>query len=472
MKRTFRRVACIALALIAASCAPKQKQPTSPPVPPAPAQTQPPAPAPTTTPIPPPQPEPLPPPTRNEPRLAVGLAWDLETVSFEIIRPLGTSETPEGNEGPVVTGLVIARKNSNYGLELVSGSAPHKQLFSAGRTDTLTFHEPSPGAGGSDASAQPLVSGSAPTFRWNGKTWRGIPKIFVNPRGRLTLATILPLETYLVGVLPYEIGPLGEDLIEAGRAQAIAARSFTLFYKGRRGIEGFDLYGTVEDQVYGSVEGERPLASRCVQSTRGRVAMANGEPVRANYSSTCGGITAEVWEAWPEMPRTYLVSHLDAGDGAAYCSASPHFRWREEWTAAEFLNNLKKFGPQFGVSMPARGPGTLIDVRVASRSRSGRVWRLEVVTSHGTIVIPAHVMRQVLRRPGKPESILRSNLFKIDVRRTSSRKALAVVVSGAGNGHGVGLCQTGALGMARRGIRGEAIIEHYYTGATIDRMYE
>jgi stage II sporulation protein D len=447
----------IACALVAASCAPKQK-PVPPPVPPAPAPTPKPV-TPAPTPVLPP--EPVPPPSRNEPVITVGLAWDLETVTFEILRPLGTAETPEFHEGPVVTGPVIARKQSTYGIELVSGGTHHKQLFSAGRTDTLTFTQSSP------------ESGSAPTFRWNGKTWRGIPKVFINPRGRLTLATVLPLETYLVGVLPYEIGPLGDDLIEAGRAQAIAARSFTLFYKGRRGIEGFDVFATVEDQVYGSVEGEKPLATRCVQSTRGRVAMANGEPVRANYSSTCGGITAEVWEAWPEMPRSYLISHLDQGNGAAYCAASPHFRWREEWTATEFLANLKKFGPQFGVPMPARGPGTLVDVRVASRSTSGRVWRLEVRTSHGTIVVPAHVMRQVLRRPGKPESILRSNLFKIDVRRASgSRTALAVVVSGAGNGHGVGLCQTGALGMARQGIRGEAIIEHYYTGATIDRMYE
>jgi len=457
VKSRFRHVAWFACALMLASCAPRPK-PVPPPVPPAPAPT--PRPTPTPAPIPPPPPAPLPPPSRGEPTIAIGLAWDLESITFELLRPLGTTETPEGNEGPVVVGTMTVHQSG--GLELVTGNPPRRRrLFGAGRGDTLTFTEFRPD------------SGSAPTFRWNGKTWRGIPKIFVSPRGRLTLATVLPLETYLAGVLPYEIGPLSDSLIEAGRAQAIAARSFTLFYKGRRGSEGFDLYGTVEDQVYGSVEGERPLASRCVQSTRGRVAMSDGQPVRANYSSTCGGITAEVWEAWPEMPRSYLVSHLDAGPDRVYCAASPHYRWREEWTASEFLSNVRKFGPQFGVTVPSGGLGSLIDVRVASRSVSGRVWRLEVVTSRGTIVVPAHVLRQVLRRPGKPESILRSNLFKVDVRRAQgSRKALAVVVSGAGNGHGVGLCQTGALGMARAGIRGEQIIEHYYTGAVLERMYE
>ena len=470
MRRSFRRIMWIACALVAASCAPK-KQPAPPPVPPTTTPT--PAPTPTPTPTPPaptPTPEPLPPPTRNEPRLAVGLAWDLSVVTFDVIRELGAA-TPDGSAGRVVTGSVTARKTST-GIELISGTGVHgTRLFGVGRGDTLTFTEV--GYRPSDGPDKVLVSGSAPTFRWNGKTWRGIPKIFVNPRGRLTLATVLPLETYLVGVLPFEIGPLADNLLEAGRAQAIAARSFTLFYKGRRGSEGFDMFATVEDQVYGSVEGERPLATRCVQSTRGKVAMSEGQPVRANYSSTCGGITAEVWEAWPEMPRTYLVSHLDEGKGQVFCSASRHYRWREEWTLSEFLANVKKFGPASGVTLPAGGIGTLVDVRVASRSTSGRVWRLEVVTTKGTIVVPSHVLRQVLRRPGHPESILRSTLFKIDVRRaTKTRKPLSVVASGAGNGHGVGLCQTGALGMASAGIRGEAIIAHYYTGSSLDRMYE
>ena len=92
----------------------------------------------------------------------------------------------------------------------------------------------------------------------------------MNPRGKLNLAVRLPLETYLVGVVPGEIGALADDLLEAGRAQAVAARSYTLFYRGRRGTEGFDVYGSVEDQVYGSVESERELATRCVTGTRGK----------------------------------------------------------------------------------------------------------------------------------------------------------------------------------------------------------
>lgn len=122
--------------------------------------------------------------------------------------------------------------------------------------------------------------------------------------------------------------------------------------------------------------------------------------------------------------------------------------------------------------LPRGGRGRLVDVRVDSRSRSGRVWRLRVETTTGVVIVPAWSLRQVLRRPGNAASILRSNLFKVDVRRDpGTGRVLAVVASGAGSGHGVGLCQTGALGMARDGRAAEEIIHHYYRGVEIRRLY-
>jgi stage II sporulation protein D len=336
-----------------------------------------------------------------------------------------------------------------------------------GAGDTLTLAAAAAGGNGRDASF-------APTFRtrWQGKTWRGHPRVFVNPRGGLTVSLRLPLETYLLGVVPGEIGGLAADLIEAGRAQAIAARSYTLYYYGRRGDEGFDLYGTVEDQVYGPVEGERPLATRCVETTRGQVARYGGEPIRANYYSTCGGVSADAWEGWPVTGFPYLKSTRDRGPNGDWCATSPVYRWREEWTASDFMAGLARYGPPEGVAMPVGGAGQLVDIHVDARSRSGRVWRMRVRTTAGDIIIPAHVLRRVIRRPGAAAALLRSNLFKIDVRRDPrTRRAQAVLASGGGFGHGVGLCQTGALGMARGGRKGERILEHYYPGATLDRLY-
>jgi stage II sporulation protein D len=296
--------------------------------------------------------------------------------------------------------------------------------------------------------------------------------VFVNPRGHLTVALRLPLEAYLTGVVPGEIGALSPTLLEAGRAQAIAARSYTLYYRGRRATEGFDLYGTVEDQLYSPVESERPLATRCVESTRGQVDLYDERPIRANYYSTCGGITADVWEGFPATGFPYLSSTRDGDAKGDYCARSPQFRWREEWSAGDFLGTLERYAPPEGVPLPARGLGRLLDVRAVSRSRSGRVWVLEVTTTTGALRVPAYSIRRVLRRPNGNGAILRSNLFKIDVRRDpETGQSLAVVVSGAGSGHGVGLCQTGALGMAGMGRTGEQILDHYYPGATTRRCY-
>jgi stage II sporulation protein D len=251
----------------------------------------------------------------------------------------------------------------------------------------------------------------------------------------------------------------------------VAARSYTLFYRGRRGSEGFDLFGTVEDQVYGPVESERPLASGCVARTRGEVALYAGQPIRANYCSTCGGISAAVWEAWPAGPIPYLESRRDTEEGRDLCSGSPVYRWQERWSAEEFLGDIARFGPAQGLRLPATGTGRLLDVRVVARSRSGRVWRLRVLTTTLDLAIPAYAVRATVRRGGHAEAILRSGLFKIDVRRGPDGRALEVVASGAGAGHGVGLCQTGALGLARAGAKAERILAHYYPGAEVHRLY-
>ena len=396
----------------------------------------------------------------HEPEIDVGLAWDLDSVvvgtegeAHVFVRAAGTMELT-GSATLSARSSVVVRRDGAGAVALGRGEPWRMDLR---RTDTLWV--------------QDLEPGTATRMTWSGKHWRGSLRIFVNPRGKLTLVDRLPLETYLLGVVPGEIGGLDANLIEAGKAQAVAARSYTMFYRGRRAAEGFDLFGSVEDQVYGSVESERPLATRCVEATRGTLALSGGFPIRANYCSTCGGISAEVWEAWPADALPYLLSHADRG-ASDWCASSPQYRWREEWSVDEVLANVGRFAPAQGIALPPGWPGELRDVRIESRSRSGRAWRLVVSSTAGDIAIPAYSIRQVLRRAGNPAAILRSNLFKIDVRRDAvTRRALAVVASGAGSGHGVGLCQTGALGMARAGRRYEAILAHYYPGARLERRY-
>jgi SpoIID/LytB domain protein len=396
----------------------------------------------------------------GEPSIEVGLEWDADTLDLAAAERQLTWRIGRAHDRASgrATRLWVIRAGGGTELRQDQDRKATAKLASG---DTLWIGEPQDGQ-----------SLAGEQLRWKGKTWRGQAKVFVNTRSHLTLALRLPLESYLIGVVPGEIGALSDALLEAGRAQAVAARSYTLFYRGRRGEEGFDVYGSVEDQVYGPIESERPLATRCVQTTRAQIALYDGAPIRANYYSTCGGITADVWEAFPAARMPYLSSRRDSDGHEDYCARSPLYRWREEWPASDFLDIVTRFAPPEGVRLPAPPLGQLIDVRVTSRSRSARVWSLEIETTAGTIVVPAYSVRRVLRRPIDARPILRSNLFKIGVRRDpSTRRALSVVASGAGSGHGVGLCQTGALGMARAGRKGEEILEHYYPGITLSRMY-
>ena len=460
-KRTSHAGFAVMLAgALAGSCGPlpSAKSPAPPPrteqapVPSAPTPSEP---------VPVPAVPPAPIALDGEPALDIGLAWQLDAtrVSFDGTQPLEVQSVDR--PGTHSTAGPVDFKISGNQLLVTPNDRPRAvPLLVLHSGDTLWV------------GAASWVNADAPRITWNGVHWRGRFKLFMNQNGKLTVATRVTLERYLVGVVPGEIGALTDSLLEAGRAQAVAARSYTLFYRGRRGDQGFDLYATVEDQVYGASESERPLATRCVESTRGLVGLSHGAPIRANYCSTCGGITAEAWEAWPTGGYDYLTSHPDSGPKGDACALSSQFRWREEWTPREFAANLEKYAPQFGVPLPPGGVGEVRDVRVAERSVSGRVWRLDVETSTGLVSIPAYSLRQVLRRGGNPGSILRSNLFKIGVRRdATSMKPLAIVASGAGSGHGVGLCQTGALGMARTGAKGEDILARYYPGATLRRLY-
>jgi stage II sporulation protein D len=274
----------------------------------------------------------------------------------------------------------------------------------------------------------------------------------------------------LRSVLPHEIGTPPESDFEAVKAQAVAARSYTLSYLGRRAALGFDLYASVEDQVYGGIGLENAQSERALDATRGEILLSDGAPIRALYSSACGGRTANVEDVWPWSRTAYLRSVLDADgeDSTPYCSISANFRWREEWDAVAFMAMLRQYGPAEGGALAALA-GDLLDVSVKSRGRSGRVQELAVTTTEGDWTLRGDRTRWGLRRPGQA-AILRSSFFKIGVVRDDDGKPLQVVATGGGNGHGIGLCQWGAMGMARAGKGYREILDHYYKSTSMARV--
>lgn len=124
--------------------------------------------------------------------------------------------------------------------------------------------------------------------RYNGKAYRGRIEVFVNARGSLTVVNEVPIEEYLLGVVPAE---LGLPQLEAQKAQAVAARTYAIANIGTYGRQGFDMVPTVWSQVYKGVSIENRMGTQAVRETRGIVAMYNGKPITAYYTSTCGGRT-------------------------------------------------------------------------------------------------------------------------------------------------------------------------------------
>lgn len=127
--------------------------------------------------------------------------------------------------------------------------------------------------------------------RLNGKAYRGKLEVFVNARGSLTVVNVVPLEDYLLGVVPAE---LGLPHLEAQKAQAVAARTYAVANVNTYGTKGFDMVPTVWSQVYKGVAIETKMGTEAVRQTRGMIATYNGQPIMAYFTSTCGGRTENV----------------------------------------------------------------------------------------------------------------------------------------------------------------------------------
>lgn len=302
----------------------------------------------------------------------------------------------------------------------------------------------------------------------DGKACRGEIAVHAARSGGLTVVNALPIEAYLCGVLPLEMGAGEATPPTALEAQAIAARSYTLYYLGRRAEHRCDLFASTEDQVYGGIPAETPAGTRAVLGTRGIVATYRGGPIRANYSSTCGGVTETSDQAWQGERVPYLRRVKDEdGSGDALCAGSRYFRWKVSWDPrqleAAILARLPEEVPE------ARGIdlGRLKDLRVASRTSSGRVRVLEIRTEHGSFRVSGDRARRLVRTPaGAPLY----SAFWGRFRRTKGEGG-TITLEGRGYGHGVGMCQCGALEMGRRGASAGEILKHYYGGVALARWW-
>ncbi|MBL7961651.1 SpoIID/LytB domain-containing protein, partial [bacterium] len=176
-------------------------------------------------------------------------------------------------------------------------------------------------------------------FNVGGNSYRGT-MLIVPEEDKINVINILDLESYLMGVVRNEIGNLMPDQLEAAKAQAVAARTYAVRYKGK--YKQYDYVSDVNDQVYEGASSESDITTRAVIETIGEIAVMDGKPVNAFYFSTCGGVTANVQEVWKSStPTTYLASINNEVGGKNLCEESPHYRWELNWTGDEIEKLIK-----------------------------------------------------------------------------------------------------------------------------------
>lgn len=286
------------------------------------------------------------------------------------------------------------------------------------------------------------------------------------------LVSLVPLETYLEGVVPHEIGEPGPDAYAAVEAQAIAARTYAMSRMRLNRDKPFDVEAGVMDQVYRGNEKRGRLTTSAVTDTKGLVITNKGDLCDAYYCATCGGHTSDIRLIWPDRPSApYLHGLRDRGESseASFCSTARNFRWRYSFSGRDLGDTVRRTIPMV-LGVDESEVGELIDVRVKERSPSGRVHKLEVITSTKTFVVEGDKIRRVIMLDVSKGRILPSTLFDVETVMSGSRAGI-VSFAGGGNGHGVGMCQNGALGMARKGYSYAMILQHYYPGTELRPGY-
>jgi stage II sporulation protein D len=252
------------------------------------------------------------------------------------------------------------------------------------------------------------------------------------------------LEDYLKGVLPREMHHMWPS--SSLKAQAVASRSFAVYEAIRRKDKEYDLTADTFSQVYGGKGSEKWRATRAVEATKGEVLEYDGKIFPAYFHSSCGGHTADASQIWGEgLPPLKGVK-------CSWCRWSPHFRWMARIPTKTIAEKLKSKG--YAVKH-------IDNIKAGKRDSSGRLKYVSVKSGNKWLEIKTGEFRSAV---GKKS--LRSAKFRI------KKYPFFYLFSGHGWGHGVGMCQWGAFGLAMRWWNYKKIVAYYYPGTKIVSLGE
>lgn len=320
-----------------------------------------------------------------------------------------------------------------------------------------------------------------------GTLFPGELKLQPNAYGTYTLVNNVPLEVYLRGVVPHEIG--SKAPYAAVEAQTIIARTYALRNLRRFAIDGYELSADTQCQVYMGLTGTEPNIDRAILATRGKVLTYNNQLVDALYSSTTGGVTAAFSDVWNGADRPYLQPVVDTASNIWNLSrqnlalennfqqfintqqgfneaGAKMFRWRKESSMEQIAVDLRKF---LSANRNQNANLTRVEqMQVIERSPSGRILKLAVQTDRGNLILEKDEIRSAFSAP-------RSTLFYLEPlynqTKAGDNTLWGYAFVGGGMGHGVGLSQIGASGLAKMGWSSDRILNFYYPGTQIQSRF-
>ncbi|NER81396.1 MAG: SpoIID/LytB domain-containing protein [Leptolyngbya sp. SIO1D8] len=305
-----------------------------------------------------------------------------------------------------------------------------------------------------------------------------------NAYGTYTLVNRVPIETYLQGVVPYEIG-LGAPPTTI-EAQAILARTYVLRNLRRFEVDNYQLCADTQCQVYRGLSGAAEVTNRAIVATQGQVLTYQNELVDALYSSNAGGVTAAFSHVWNGPDRPYLQPVVDSVVGSWDLSQRPldnetnlkvfltletgfneetwdTFRWQEDGSLTEIGQDLKEYLQ--AKNHPLANFTQVQRLVVTDRAASGRVQTLQIATDLGIVTLEKD---EVLRALSTPLGLLfyTEGLYE-ELPGVAEPQLKGYRFIGGGFGHGVGLSQTGAYNLGDLRWSSDRILQFYYPGTEL-----
>ncbi len=313
-------------------------------------------------------------------------------------------------------------------------------------------------------------------------TYRGDVVVMPDRHGLLAVINIISIDDLIAGILPAEIFPSAP--LESQKALAVAARG-ALFSKigTRHLLDPFVLCSEVHCQAYKGIQRETKRSRRAAKETSGQLLFHGHRLVDTVYSASCGGHTARADHIWPKSPYPELMGRVDdhkhhvssySGELAdenrlrhfideqthlGFCQHSgfPGAHKNHRWHKVISGNRLDKLFADSQIGM-------IRDIEVIKRGDGGRLKRLRVSGSAGEVTLESEL--SIRRTFGG----LKSGFAYVDIEKDASGRIREVSFTGAGFGHGAGLCQHGAIGMSRAGHTYDEILKHYYPGSEIGQI--